>query len=310
MRPQRTTGRSISDFSGGWLTVKIGEPGASADDEFMHEVLSMQIAPFGIIDISPDQICDMLGLTINGSKVPVPQIAPGSEWFDWSGETTYWISTHRLAYRDDVENLQAAISRSLPGSILIQPSYGSHGKVRCREVAFMIDTDRMMWICVDGDIPRLRKLLDDPDARIWDYHGVFGFRIDLSREDYAGRDVTGRDFIRSRGANDLELKYDVTYHRLLRIWTEFSTANARAQACMKDLLAIINEYFCRDLQIVNLQSGAVIGDDVEDEQDSKSYSRALRAWCLERPDRYISVGMNRTPDGDVFLGYRPKQDAV
>src|SRR5262252_6155752 len=55
-------------FSGGWLTVERGAPGASPDDP-MEEALSIQIAPFGVLDIEPEQICDMLGLTINGRKI-------------------------------------------------------------------------------------------------------------------------------------------------------------------------------------------------------------------------------------------------
>ena len=56
-------------FSGGWLTVERGAVDAPIDGGPMQEILSVPIAPFGTMDIEPEQICDILGLTVNGRKI-------------------------------------------------------------------------------------------------------------------------------------------------------------------------------------------------------------------------------------------------
>src|ERR1043165_1048525 len=83
-------------FSSGWLTVERGEPGAPQDETGTETVLEKQIAPFGVMDIYPEQICDLLGLTVSGEKVVLEDLSPQARGFDWSGQTTYWVSTHRL----------------------------------------------------------------------------------------------------------------------------------------------------------------------------------------------------------------------
>jgi hypothetical protein len=62
---------------------------------------------------------------------------------------------------------------------------------------------------------------------------------------------------------------------------------------------------------VNLQTGAIISEDLNDEEDDKSYSRGARDWCLEKPRRYLSVGVSSMfidappTEGKVFVGLRP-----
>ena len=62
---------------------------------------------------------------------------------------------------------------------------------------------------------------------------------------------------------------------------------------------------------MNLQTRAVISEDLSDEEDNKSYSRSARDWCLEEPRRYLSVGVSRMfmdapgTEGEVFVGLRP-----
>src|ERR1700733_14319457 len=77
-------------FSGGWLTVEIGPAGAAPDGPDMKEVLSIPISPFGTMDIQPEQICDILGLTVNGQKIDSAGISTTARGFAWSGPTTCW----------------------------------------------------------------------------------------------------------------------------------------------------------------------------------------------------------------------------
>jgi len=280
-------------FSSGWLTVERDE----------EEVLSQQIAPFGITDIWPEDICDILGLTVNGEKISAEPLPPMSRGFDWSGRMTYWRSSHRIKWDDEAEILVRTITNTFPGSVLLQPSWGSGLRVRCRQIKFLMRTDEMVSIGIDCDKSRLEKMLAAETVSDDEFHSVLTHRIDVIRSDHDA-DLTGIKFIRARGADELDLNYDVQAQRSYRIETEFRTDDVRAQEVMKELLAIINGFFCRGIQVVNLQTGAVIGEDRSDEEDTRSYSRSLRDWCMERPNRYLSVGILQDKER-VFVGYRP-----
>ena len=56
-------------FSGGWLTVERDPCNAPPDGPNMETILSVPISPFGVMDIYPEQVCDILGLTVNGQKM-------------------------------------------------------------------------------------------------------------------------------------------------------------------------------------------------------------------------------------------------
>jgi hypothetical protein len=75
-------------------------------------------------------------------------------------------------------------------------------------------------------------------------------------------------------------------------------------------VAIIDASFCRGLQVVNLQTGAVITENLEDGADKRSYSVALRDEWLTKPDRYLFVGQSVAGDdfgweSGIFWGARP-----
>lgn len=289
-------------FSSGWLTVERGQPGTSPDDA-MEEVLSLQIAPFGIMDIFPEQICDILGLTVDGEKLSLGQISLPSRGFDWSGRTTYWRSAHRMDWFDDVDTLTRTIVGTFPGSVLLQPSWGTALRVRCRQIKFLMNTDEMVSIGIGCDRARLEKMLEAETVSNEEFESIVVHRIDVIRADHFV-DVTGIKFIKSNGADKLDLNYSVPTQRRYRIETEFQTDDPQGQFIMKELLAIIDGFFCRGLQIVNLQTGAVIGQDLSDDEDTRSYSRTLRDWCLARPKGYLSVDF-RSGEEPAFIGYRP-----
>jgi hypothetical protein len=164
-------------------------------------------------------------------------------------------------------------------------------------------TDEMVSIGIDCEKARLEQMLSAETVSDDEFNSVLTHRIDVIRSDHDA-DLTGIKFIRARGADELDLKYDVQAQRSYRIETDFRTDDARAQEIMKKLLAIINEFFCRGIQVVNLQTGAVLGEDLTDEEDNRSYSRSLRDWCMERPERYLSVGILQDKER-VFVGHRP-----
>jgi hypothetical protein len=92
---------------------------------------------------------------------------------------------------------------------------------------------------------------------------------------------------------------------------EFFTEDAYAQFLMKELLPVIDRYFSRGFQLVNLQTGEVIGEDLTDQYDTKSYSNTLMDRCLARSKQYLFVSSSDMPDSpitskdSIFFGARP-----
>src|SRR5262249_55333008 len=158
------------------------------------------------------------------------------------------------------EILVRTIMETFPGSVLIQPSWGSGLRVRSRQIKFLMKTDEMVSIGIDCDKARLGKMLEAETISNDEFHSILAHRIDVIRGD-TGEDMTGIRFIRSKGADELNLDYEATAHRRYRIETDFLTSDARAQEIMKKLLSIIDHFFCRGIQVVNLQTGAIIAED-------------------------------------------------
>jgi hypothetical protein len=304
-------GRAVDfRFSSGWLTVSRAAAGVIDPDAEMEEVVSRQIGYFGITEILPEQICDILGLTVQDKTVPVPTISQMASVMDWSGRTTYWQSVHRMMMYGDAEALTKKIHLALPGSVLLQPLWeGTALKLRCRQIKFLIRTDEVVTIAVRFDNSRLAEMLAAEEISTTDYLDIVPNRIDIDRTDW-GEDLTGKSFIDPRGADKLELDYHVIRHRRYRIHTEYATDDAEAQSMMKELLGIIDNHFCRGFQVVNLRTAKVIEEDLFDEEDTRSYSRMFRDWCLQEPRRHLFVHARRDPQNMpsgnfVFVGYRP-----
>ena len=76
---------------------------------------------------------------------------------------------------------------------------------------------------------------------------------------------------------------------------------------MQKLLSIIDGYFLRGLEVVDLQSGTILWEDLSDEADTKSYSKGFKDWCFAKPKRYLHVWFDEASEDNVtrFVGMRP-----
>ncbi|HEY1758261.1 MAG TPA: hypothetical protein VGG72_23015 [Bryobacteraceae bacterium] len=300
-------------FGGGWLSVEIGPVNAPPDGPDMQEVLSIRISPFGTMDIHPEQICDILGLTVNGRKIDSAGMAQGARGFDWSGRTTYWESTHLMQPSDDARMFVQKLREAFPGSMLVQPEWGSHGQLRCRKVKFLMRPDRMVALGLDPDNRMLQRMLSGENISTEEFETTFGFRIDFVHDEPILGDVTGSKYVHDcmRNSGGPELRYSTIQHRRYRISVQYPTEDAVAQSRMRTLLSLIDGSFRRGLRVVNLQTGAVLTENLGDDQDNRSYSIALREEWLTEPTSYLFVGMTMRGDefageGGVFYGARPK----
>ena len=177
-------------------------------------------------------------------------------------------------------------------------------------------TDQIAIIGIGYPGAWLEHILDVELVATTDLEDVFDYSIEISRRDSDCDDVTLGRYIRERGADKLGLRYHDVHHRRYRIRTQYATADVEAQSNTEKLLANLEEYFCRGFEIVDLQTGKKLGEDLANDEDEKSYSKELREHCLDEPDRYIyvspaSMAEKFIPSGSAaFVGYRPPQTVL
>lgn len=210
---------------------------------------------------------------------------------------------------DDARIFVQELRDVFPGSILVQPEWGSHGQLRCRKIRFLMASDELAALGTDPDETLLQKALSGAKISTEEFESVFAYRIDLRRMERIGEDVTGARYILNHGAAELDLHYFTIPHHLYRICTQYLTADAEAQARTKRLLSLIKVSFCIGLTAVNLQTRGVVTENMRDDSDTRSYSIALRDEWLAKPDRYLFVGKTIRDDefggeGGVFYGAR------
>lgn len=298
-------------FNNGWLTVSRGPAGAPVDCGEMEEVLSVKISPAGIRDIEPEQICDILGITVNGNRIDSSGIQIGSWGFDWSGRITCWESCHLMQTRDDPREFIQKLGDAFPGSMLIQTEWGSHARSRSRQIQFLMASDEGIFVGVDPKPEAVRKMLaseQGPEEK----ERAFRYGIGFHRDDLVQSDTTGARYVYQNGGRELGLKFDVVHHRRYRISVTYETDDRASQAYANTFLSILHASFCRGLEVLNLQTGARLADDLQDPLDRWSYSVALRDEWRGRPDRYFFV--SRSARGDdfgwepgIFWGARPNE---
>jgi hypothetical protein len=195
-------------------------------------------------------------------------------------------------------------------SILVQPEWGSGGKARCRQIKFLMASDEIVALGIDPHDALIDKMLNGQKISIEEFESVFAYCIDFIRDDWATDDPTGAIYIHNHGAAEHNLKYDVIHHRRYRIRAQYPTQDAVAQSRTGTLMSIIDASFCRGLQVVNLQTGAAITENLNDGADKMSYSTALRDEWLTKRDRYLFVGRSVAGDdfgweSGIFWGARP-----
>ncbi len=287
-------------FSGGWLTVSRGPVGASVDCLEMEEVLAVKIAPFGIMDIEAEQICDMLGITVNGCKIDSAGIRTRARGFDWSGQTTTWDSCHLMQSRNDAREFVQKLCDAFPGSMLIQTEYGAHGRSRSRQIRFLMASDEGAWVGVGPKHDAVKRMLareQGPEEG----EKAFAYSVGFLRDDLITTDPTGTRNIYHQAAG-LGVKYDVIHHRRFRMRFSYETENPEAQAYTNTVLSVMRATFWRGLEVLNLQTGALIAEDLPDSGDRWSYSVGLRDEWRERSERYLFVA--RSAEGDDY-GWEP-----
>jgi hypothetical protein len=307
-------------YRNSWLQVWRGTVGASNAENI---VLEKPIGPPFHRDLLVEQICDLLGITINGKKPVLTEeqrleAAERKPILDWSGRTTYWESWHYL-FDEDLELLLEEIKETFPDSILVQGAFTRVGR-RYRKINFFIRSDDYIRIGIGGDAKNIENMLGKPNVSIRESAEVFKYCIDFDCIDSPpGRSDMGKALIEGYNKNNLKLDYRVICPRHFRLKTHYLTHDKTGQKFMEELLRIIKKHFFQNYQIVNLQTKSVLKICEESETNYRnSYSNRLKQWCLEKPNHYLSVGIEAPHmraagyakmlgDGEetVFYGLRP-----
>ncbi len=311
-------------FSSGWLTAKHSEAGGPNNyNEMKNVIVEQSIAPFGTQYISPEQICDILGLTVQGEKVSAPSeeevvaikanMTGSGDFFDWSGRTVHWVSQHMLMQGDDVQSFKNAILNKFRNSILFYPSFTPGYKaMTCRPIASEESfISGVLGIGAKVDMENLFNRDISPRA----YQNMFSLVVNISAPNRLMPDSSGKDFINKKAGAET-LQYETTNFHTYSIRAEYKNSDELSHVEMRNFLTLLNEYFFNMYDIYNIQTGAL----VKSGHKATDYSHALKNWCLEKPDRYLKVGVEEKKswhvpasferlskdDETLFYGLRPQ----
>lgn len=318
-------------FSSGWLSVYRGEtnlPNATMGDPLIAQ---HKIAPFGVTGITPEQICDVLGLTVQGKKIEGPDekqsnkikqnMSGSGDFFDWSGRTAVWKSSHLMVLHNDADEFIELVKTTFPGCVMYQTkSTGDWKTVRYRRVPFLLQSDDYVGFGIGGQKEAIESFFEEVSVDRLAFKDVFPFSFDFGRSTLCtgGKSRFSKEMIERHNASKLGIPYMIINVQEYSIRAEFQTSSDFAQECMRKLVGALDKYFHRALSAFDMQTGELIKSEVKDYYWS-GYSAALKNWCLEKPNRYIWVGYENpervyTSDGQpqyakngvpVFYGIRP-----
>lgn len=282
-------------FSSGYLSVKIGPEGAEPTSQEMKEILISCIAPFGTMDILPEQICDILGITIAGEKI-FYNGPPPSYGIDLSGNTTYWASEHMMMLHHDATEFVDLVCETIPNVILEQQQFARDYKTsRRRSIPFIIDTDKNVLI----QISSATQDSNQPLKSIPDFTAHFSTN---------GREVShsSKEIVTRAGGKDLldKVRLNASLNWGLRF--QFTTDDVSSRRSAAKLVHLVNKYFYGRTQMLDLSTGRIILNTFG--YNKISFSKNFYEWCLDNPTRYLKVGSFKNTDGqEVFYGIRPNK---
>lgn len=320
-------------FSSGWLSVYKGEKGSLGATMGDALISQHKIAPFGVTGIMPEQICDVLGLTVQGKKIEGPDeeqsnkimqsISGSGDFFDFSGRTIVWKSNHLMMVSKDADSFVGLIKNVFPDCVLYQTkSPGYKQKSHLRRIPFLLQSDDHVSFGIGAKEEAIESLFKQDFVDRPLYEDVFPFSFGFSRKSQQERGIAkyGKEIIEKHNAHKLGIRYGLLNIQEYAIGTEFQTSNDFAQECMSKLIGALDQYFHREFSAFDMQTGELLERSVVSGYDS--YSGKIKDWCLEKPNNYIWVGYEDpsqrlyTSDGKpqyakngnpVFYGIRPAE---
>jgi hypothetical protein len=313
-----TDGAPVSfRFSGGWLEARRSIVDGTTNFFEMSTVSFLrQIAPFGTTEILPEQLCELLGITVEGKEISHPDVKlfstgnyfhPGY-FINLSGEMTYWRSTHRMSPQGDIAAFVKDVVKALPNAVLFEHKFGTDYKFSsCRKIEVVDETIKRFCVGIDGDTATVDKMFktgQEPENKMpLDRLDVFPFCIVVTLES-----------MRSQ----LPLPWEkalapVNHTRAAQIFChihiDFKTDDAIAKKHMAKFIDVIKDYFSWGRKVIDLENGKTVYESSTSPSNfhdssigGHSYSKALKARCNKQAGSYLDVGVTK-PESPDFLAH-------
>lgn len=295
-------------YRGGLLSVTIGNSPGSDVFKDGADILNKAVGPPLDGSLSLGQLCQIAGITINGTRPPLPNPAEFQER-DLSGNTTFFdihfnstFATARLAVQ--------RICETLPGGIIIdQILTDKHqicgGTIRenVRDISTISPTIMFGVVPTDTEIERLSQTVQlqdlHPKSYILDvaYNGfAWSPRKFSSLVTKRLSQETGRD-IRLAGHSE-NCQFDSLSFKAC-----FPTSDRdmrQKSECIRDCLTSV--FPILRIECIDLKTNQHLREfDRTDWIDPK-----IADWVASGPDRFLYVSTVQTASGAIRVGFRPR----
>jgi len=277
-------------YRNGWLQFEYLEP-----EEPMFEI---QVGDRYDMNILPEQVCDLVGLTILGNS---PVLSP--EKFeaarrqipirDWSGATTY--------YSIDLEYTSGLAQRFLEDLKILFPGIFinfEHPKkdaapVRrfyIRDLTQRVDLRGTLYVgAVESDdiiVKRLQGHFDRSVDRPLAVH--LEMPMDTHSRDYDSYDSAFASRISGRSVH-----VHPTFRG--RITGEIKTESEKEQRQLGEIEALVSRYFFNQIRVIEIDSGATI----ESFSSGLWHSRDLIGWCDLTKSKFLTARKGDEKTGPI-----------
>lgn len=277
-------------YDDGWLAIK---------DQTETEIFRKCINPLGWAGeaLFPETVCFLLGLTVTGRKIHHRKSDKyNTSVLDWSGDTTYWGSRHKLMNGVEASNFIELAAKEFPDAVLFQCDHQSH---RIDFINSMTNDDRHVYMGFDID----KSKIDAASRFSGPADQIAAFTISFSS------DTKNFDYLREQ-IKESKIDGTLPNYTKIVIRADYKADNQRAQTVMQKLTTFLDRYFHRGLNLIDMHSSEIIERDIVDTLDEQSYSAQLKQWCLEKPNRYIEAFRRYNPRQSeqknlIFCGYCP-----
>lgn len=273
-------------FSSGWIIVKIGPKGAShRDSQLMETVVEQPIAPFGTMEILPEQICDILSLTIQGvpAFVDINKVIH-ERGFDWSGKTTVFQEYMQFSATGILE-IYRAFNRAFSDVkfIRVDSIYKSPAvESKCT----LIQEDKILDDLADIRNSRHYRICLDC-LSLENFKDAFIATMPLAnlRDNFKFSCTLG---IRIQGISPT---YKIRFPHIefpdffsVELRHEYHSDDSVATSYVDKMIRVLNEISFKDVEIIDLSTNL---PRPKGKWEDYCFSNDLREWCSGNPNRYL-----------------------
>lgn len=184
------------------------------------------------------------------------------------------------------------------GCVLIQQTKLGHSR-RHRQIPFVSDTDNSVIIGIGPNQELLKQVLAAEKADFEGLKTAFDYTMYCAQ----GRRDPSYAIDKPKRANEtrareIGLKFQLADTSFALISTQYEILDQRANDYTDTLLSLVKKNFFEGVEYVDLQTRRVMTQ----EATFCRYSRQVKNWCLDVPDRYLEIGVETPQSREVSKG--------